>query len=53
MTPHQRTARINKLRKELMRPALIFRPKKANEIRKELAALVVQNLKAQIVKLGA
>lgn len=45
MTPHQRAARINYLRKELRRPSMVSRNKRRGEYERELAQLVVDRLR--------
>ena len=45
MTPHQRAARINKLRKELRRPSMVSRTKRRSDYERELAQLVVDRLR--------
>lgn len=45
MTPHQRAARINKLRKELKRPSMVSRTKRRSDYERELAQLVVDRLR--------
>lgn len=48
MTPHQRAARINKLRKELQRPSMVSRTKRRSDYERELARLVVERMKHQL-----
>jgi len=45
MTPHQRAARINKLRRELRRPAMTTRCKRRGEYERELCRLVVDRMR--------
>lgn len=48
MTPRQRSARINSLRKEYERLMLAGRTVTANKVAKELASLVVERMKYQL-----
>ncbi len=50
MTPRQRSARINTLRKEYERLVLAGRLKSANEVQRELSALVVERMRLQLGK---
>lgn len=50
MTPRQRSARINSLRKEYQRLMLAGRTVTANKIAKELTALVCERMRFQLGK---
>jgi hypothetical protein len=48
MTPHQRAAKINRLRREYRKTILAGRTTTANRIAKELAGLVVERIRHQL-----
>lgn len=50
LTPRQRAARINTLRREYRRLLLAGRTTSANRIAKELSSLVVERMKHQMEK---
>lgn len=52
MTPRQRNARINTLRKEYMRLLMAGRTTQANRVQKELATLVIDRMREQLGKVA-